>query len=135
MKIDCRIVNGVLIPIDDKQTEKLNGLDKAATYVIDLGKSSQRTIRQNSLIHAFCRNISDELERQNIKLDKVIKHNTPLSMLAVKELIFKSVVLSLYGKDSTTKLNKDELNLVFDTVIRALALKGVDTANLLREEY
>lgn len=69
-----------------------------------------------------------------MKLDKLIKHDTPLSMLAVKELIFKSVVMSLYGKDSTTKLKKDELNLVFDTIIRALGTKGLDTKNLLREK-
>jgi len=78
-----------------------------------------------------CKNISVELQKQNISLNSVLKHDTPCSMLAVKELMFKSVVLSLYGKDSTTKLNKDELNLVFDTLIMALGSKGLDTKNIL----
>ena len=90
-----------------------------------------RSIAQNRLIHQVCKNISDELEKQNISLNSVLKHNTPCSMLAVKELMFKSVVMAHYGKDSTTKLNKDELDLVFNTLIMALGAKGLDTKNIL----
>ena len=46
-------------------------------------------------------------------------------MLKVKEMLFKPVVKSLYTKDSTTKLNKDEFELVIDTLVRYMGQKGI----------
>lgn len=134
MKITFKYLRGLLVPYSEKDQQNLNKLEDGVIYQVEVKKFDDRTIQQNKLIHQFCLNISNEAKKQNMKLDKLIKHDTPLSMLAVKELIFKSVVMSLYGKDSTTKLKKDELNLVFDTIIRALGTKGLDTKNLLREK-
>jgi hypothetical protein len=55
-------------------------------------------------------------------------------MLKVKELIFKPVVKSLYTKDSTTKLNKDEFELIIDTIIRALGTKGIECPDFPNRE-
>ncbi len=131
MKINLIKHNGKLIPYADEDRNKVDNFKDGAIYVCDIKNSDIRSIAQNRLIHQVCKNISDELTKQNISLNSVLKHDTPPSMLAVKELMFKSVVLSLYGKDSTTKLNKDELNLVFDTLIMVLAHKGLDTKNIL----
>jgi len=131
MKINFIKHKGKLIPYAEDDREKVDKFADGAVYVCDIKNSDLRSIAQNRLIHKVCKNISDELQNQNISLNAVLKHDTPVSMLAVKELMFKSVVLSLYGKDSTTKLNKDELNLVFDTLIMALGSKGLDTKNII----
>ena len=134
MKITFKKYKGNLVPYTEDDREKLDLLNDDAVYVAELGKSDQRTIAQNRLIHKFCDNVAVELKKQNIPLQVVIKDGTHLTMLAVKELMFKNVVKALYGKDSTVKLDRDELNLVFDTVIHTLALKNVDTKNLLDKE-
>lgn len=133
MKINLIKHNGKLIPYADEDRNKVDNFKDGAIYVCDIKNSDIRSIAQNRLIHQVCKNISEELTKQKISLNSVLKHDTPPSMLAVKELMFKSVVLSLYGKDSTTKLNKDEINLVFDTLIMVLAHKGLDTKNILRD--
>ena len=131
MKSNYTIRQGKFIPYGEDDREKQDNLKEGAIYQVDIKTTSVRTIAQNRLIHQVCKNISDELEKQRISLVSVLKHDTPCSMLAVKELMFKSVVRSVYGKDSTTKLNKDELNLVFDTLVLALGSKGMDTKNIL----
>lgn len=131
MKINFIKHKGRLVPYEDVDREKVDKFKDGVVYVVDIKNSDLRSIAQNRLIHQVCKNISSELQKQNISLNSVLKHDTPVSMLAVKELMFKSVVLSLYGKDSTTKLNKDELNLVFDTLIMALGSRGLDTKNIL----
>lgn len=133
MKINLRLRNGRLTPADEEARELLDTFQDADYVQIDIKNMDKRTILQNKLIHQFCKNVSIELQRQNIGLNSVLKHDTPVSMLAVKELMFKSVVLSLYGKNSTTKLRKSELNLVFDTLILVLGQKGLDTSNLISE--
>ena len=40
-------------------------------------------------------------------------------------IIFKPVVKSLYNKDSTTKLNQNELDMVIDTITYYLGEKGI----------
>lgn len=131
MKIKYIIRKGNSIPFTEEDRELQNKLTEGAVYEHDYKHIDKRSIAQNRLIHQVCKNISDELGKQNISLNSVLKHDTPCSMLAVKELMFKSVVMSLYGKDSTTKLNKDELDLVFNTLILALGSKGLDTKNIL----
>ncbi len=132
--INVRIINNQIVPHDKSDIKKISELDDRAVYGLNFNTQSKRSIAQNRLIHQVCKNISDELGKQNISLNSVLKHDTPCSMLAVKELMFKSVVMSLYGKDSTTKLNRDELDLVFNTLIMALGSKGLDTKNILDKE-
>jgi hypothetical protein len=90
----------------------------------------KRTKAQNRLIHQFCKITSESLNDCGLTVTDVIKYETNWTANKVKELIFKPVVKDLYEKDSTTKLDKKELDLVFDTIIRALATKGIDTKDI-----
>jgi hypothetical protein len=69
-------------------------------------------LQQNKSTHLWCSQIADYLNKEKFFIQDVIKLNTKWDMLKVKELIFKTVVKSLYTKDSTTKLNKDEFELL-----------------------
>ena len=108
-------------------------LTENATYVTDLTILDQRSKAQNRLIHQFMKNIANRLNESDLKVQDVIKYETDWNTQKVKELIFRPVQESLYKKKSTTKLNKNELDLIFDTIIQALASKGIDTVDLIRE--
>ena len=120
--------NGVFI-LQNQNIE----LTENATYVTDLTILDQRSKAQNRLIHQFMKNIANRLNESDLKVQDVIKYETDWNTQKVKELIFRPVQESLYKKKSTTKLNKNELDLIFDTIIQALASKGIDTANLIKE--
>ncbi len=133
MKISLRIYKGNLVPADNDAREKLDSFAEGAFYECNISDMDKRTLAQNRLIHQFCKNIADEAQKQNFTLKQLVKDGTPISMLSAKELMFKPVVMSLYGKDSTTKLEKKDFDLVFDTVIMALGSYGLDTSKLLKD--
>lgn len=116
---------GSLVPFDEKERDKLNNLEDGVSYVVKINNNNLRTLKQNRAIHMWCENISKTLNKEKYFIQDVIKINTKWDMLKVKEMIFKAVVRSLYTKDSTTKLNKDEFELVIDTITRYMAHKGI----------
>lgn len=125
MKIELRIYNGNLVPANAEARELLDTFQEGAYYSCDIKNMDKRTIQQNKSIHLWCKQISDTLNKENFFIQDVIKMNTKWDMLKVKEMIFKPVVKSLYTKDSTTKLKRDEFELVIDTLVRYMAQKGV----------
>lgn len=132
MKINVQIRHdNIIVPYSTDDINKIDEMNKDAIYVVEFGKTDTRSLQQNKLIHQFCKNIAIEAKKQNFKLKDLIKDGTEISMILVKELMFKKMCMSLYGKDSTTKLNKDELDLVFNSLILALGSYGMDTSKLL----
>ena len=125
MKISFIKRNGNLVPFNDEDREKIDSFQDGAVYQVDIKNMDKRTLAQNSAIHLLCTKISDSLNKEDIRIEKVVKITTKWSMNLVKEMLFKAVVKSLYAKDSTTKLNKNEFELIIDTLIRAMAQKGV----------
>ncbi len=126
MKISFRIYKGNLVPADNDAREKLDSFKEGAFYEVDIKNMDKRTAQQNKAIHKWCEQISNKLNKENFFIQDVIKMNTKWTMTKVKEMVFKPVVKSLYTKDSTTKLKKDEFELVIDTVTRYMSQKGIE---------
>ena len=126
MKMTFKIHHGQLCPVDGETRAKFDKFKEGAYYEVDIKNLDVRTIKQNSSIHKWCEQIASSLNKEKFFIQDVIKMNTKWSMIKVKELIFKPVVQSLYTKDSTTKLNKDEFEKIIDTVVRYMAQKGVE---------
>lgn len=128
MAIEINLIKhkGNLIPFDSEAREKIDLFQDGAIYRVKINNSDRRTIQQNRAIHLFCDKISDTLNKEKLVVQDVIKINTYWTMERVKDLIFKPVVKSLYNKDSTTKLNKDELDKIIDTIVYYLAKKGIE---------
>lgn len=124
MKINLKKQGTVLVASSDKDAEQLLKLQDAI-YEVDIKNSDTRSIQQNKSIHLWCEMIAYHLNKQGFVIQDVIKLNTKWNMIKVKEMIFKPVVKSLYTKDSTTLLNKDEFELIIDTIIEALGTKGI----------
>lgn len=125
MKITLKVEMGQILPYSIQDKEKISNL-KDGIYEADIKDMDMRTLIQNASIHLWCTQIADTLNRENFFIQDVIKMNTKWNMIKAKEMIFKPVVKSLYTKDSTTKLKKDEFELIIDTIIRALSYKGVE---------
>lgn len=117
-------MGGSLIPANKESQERIRTLEKNCVYVVDI-KVAKRTDSQNRSLHLWCDMIASELNKEKLVIQDVIKINTFWTMERVKDLIFKSVVKSLYNKDSTTKLNKNELDKVIDTITYYLGEKGI----------
>ena len=126
MKINFKKEYGQLLPYSIEDKELIDKLKDGAVYEIDIKDADMRTVTQNRAIHLWCNMLANAMNNQNMVIQDVIRLNTKWDMLKVKEMIFKPVVKSLYTKDSTTKLNKDEFELIIDTIIIALSYKGVE---------
>lgn len=124
MKITLRKYNGNLVPANAEAREKIDSFADGAFYEVDIKNMDIRTALQNKSIHLWCSQIANTLNDENFYIQDVIKLNTKWNMIKVKEMLFKPVVKSLYTKDSTTKLNKDEFELIIDTLVRYMAQKG-----------
>ena len=125
MKINLIKHEGRLIPHSEEDRELVDSFKDGAVYTVDIKNMDKRTIIQNSSIHLWCSMIAITLNKQDMFIQDVIKINTKWDMLKVKEMLFKPVVKSLYTKDSTTKLNINEFELVIDTLVRIMAQKGI----------
>lgn len=124
MKVAIRLLGGTFVPASKEDSEKINNLTKNCIYEVDI-KEKKRSSQQNRALHKYCELIADELNKEKLVIQDVIKINTQWDMIRVKELIFKPVVKSLYNKDSTTKLNQNELDMVIDTITYYLGEKGI----------
>jgi len=121
MKIEVSIKDGYIVPTKPEQLKDI----KNGVYVAEVKNMDTRTIRQNSAIHLWCEMIATTLNNENMVIQEVIKINTKWNMIKVKEMLFKPVVKKLYTKDSTTKLNTNEFELIIDTLCRYMAHKGI----------
>lgn len=124
MKIALKLLGNTFIPASKEDAERIQDFRKQCIYEVDI-KVAKRTNQQNRSIHKYCEMIANTLNNEKMVIQDVIKINTSWDMLRAKELIFKAVVKHLYNKDSTTKLNKDELDKVIDTITLYLGEKGV----------
>ena len=125
MKINLIKHKGKLVPYGEEDRELVNTFADDAVYTVDIKNMDKRTIAQNKAIHLWCSMIAITLNKEDMFIKEVIKINTKWDMLKVKEMLFKPVVKQLYTKDSTTKLKKDEFELVIDTLVRYMAQKGI----------
>ena len=81
-----------------------------------------RTLAQNKAIHLMNTWIANELNNAGLDQKKVIKADIPWTKDAVKLLIVKPIMKSMYQKDSTTDLNKSnkEIEHPYDVIMLSL---------------
>jgi len=86
----------------------------------------QRTIQQNKAMHVDFKLICDALNDAGLDQRKVLKPSIsiPWTEHAVKEQLWKPIQKALYGKESTTELDKlKEIEHVHDVLMRHLGEK------------
>lgn len=109
---------------------------KAMAYIdklIDLGhnfeiidKKQKRTLSQNDSIHLFCKWIATLYNDNGHTYKNPLGIETIWTMVMVKELIWRPLMISLLGKESTTNLLSNEVSLIADTIIDYFAGQGFE---------
>ncbi len=88
-------------------------------------KTDNRTTQQNNAYFLFQQFVADEMNSQSISLANLVTEIRPKPTKTSLHEVFKSICYSMYQKDSTTQLTKEELNNCLEVYLDALATIGV----------
>jgi len=133
MKINLKVENGYLLPYSAEDKEKVAEL-KDGVYQVDIKDMDMRTLQQNSALHKYFTMLSSTLNEAGLTISKVIKVEVEWTPTSVKDTLWRPIQKTLIGKESTTKLKKNEITKVYDTLNLALSQKlGVSVMFPTRE--
>ena len=105
----------------DAQFEK----HKYLRLTVKTGK--QRSATQNAALHLFCSQVADALNNAGFDFRAFIKdgYPVPFNEILVKEYLWKPIQKAITGKDSTTKPERHEYALIYDSLNLKLAEHGL----------
>ena len=94
--------------------------DKHKSIKVSVKSAKTRTLTQNSSIHKYCAQLAEAFNDAGLDMNKVLSEGTsiPWCEEKVKSDIWKVVQLAAIGKESTTKLETNEVSKVYDIVNR-----------------
>ena len=100
--------------------------NEGKTVSIELKRvNNQRSVRQNSAMHLWFTQVSEEMNDVGVPLVVQIgnreKIERPWNALSVKNLIFRPVMEAITDKKSTTQLERGELDKVLEPIMKWLA--------------
>jgi len=87
-----------------------------------MSESKLRSDQQRKAIEVFCRTVSEAFNEKDLDMVTVLqeKLDVPWTQYMVKELIFKKIEFVLFGKVSTTQLEKLQVSEIYDVMNRWL---------------
>ncbi len=88
-------------------------------------KTDNRTKQQNNAYWKFQEMICEEMRNQWITMDKLVVEIQPKPTKTALHEVFKHISDTMYSKDSTTILTREELNDILDVYMDALSRTGV----------
>lgn len=88
----------------------------------------QRTASQNAALHVYFTLVAKALNDAGLTVQETLAHQMDIewSPFRVKELIWKRAQDKFLGKPSTTLLEKNEIDEVYDHVNRFLGSLGIE---------
>lgn len=89
-------------------------------------REKKRTSQQNSALHKYFGLLSDALNEKGFGMNKIISGNIEMwwTPLLTKECFWKPIQKAMFGKDSTTKLNKNkEIDMIVDVITKTITEK------------
>ena len=84
-------------------------------------KLDQRTNTQNNAYFLFQEFIASEMNNQNISLAELVVEIQPKPTKTSLHEVFKAILLSMYRKDSTKGMTREEMNACLDVYLDAFA--------------
>ena len=123
MKIQFKKERGQLIPYSDEDERKLKKMQDGACYVVEMKNIDIRTLQQNKALHKYFSLVSEALNDKQLTVKTIIKADIEWNPLSVKEMLWKPIQEAVLHVKSTTELKRHEIDDVYDTLNRALALK------------
>ena len=86
-----------------------------------MSKTDSRSTIQNNAYFLFQEFIASEMNNQNISLAELVVEIQPKPTKTSLHEVFKAILLSMYGKDSTKGMTREEMNACLDVYLDALA--------------
>lgn len=84
----------------------------------------KRTTQQNKALHLFFEWIANMFNELGHTYTNPMGIETIWTMLMVKETIWRPLQFSLFGIDSTTKLDTEKINIIADAIILHFSEQG-----------
>lgn len=86
-----------------------------------------RTDQQNKALHAFFRLLADKMNEQGLEIPHVIHTSIWWTPHDVKERLWRPLQEKMYGKKSTTELDKTwEIDKIHEQLMHILGERGVE---------
>jgi len=117
MNIELEVIDNVIQP---KYVELKNGKYMAKVTNIDL-----RTQKQSDSMWLWLTQIANLFNKLNLDVTMVLRMDTKWNKDKIKATVWDELMLKLYDKKSSTKLNKDEFELIILTMTKAFGGRGV----------
>lgn len=89
-------------------------------------KEDTKTAQQTKAYFLFLEWIADEMNNSGISMNELIQDISLKPTKTVLHEVFKSILLSMYHKDSTKWITRQEMNDCLDILMDALAIKWVN---------
>lgn len=86
-----------------------------------MSKTDSRSTTQNNAYFLFQEFIASEMNNQNISLAKLVVEIQPKPTKTSLHEVFKAILLSMYGKDSTKGMTREELSWCLEVYMEALS--------------
>ena len=82
----------------------------------------KRSIKQNAALHLWFQQLADTLNQDGFDMRAVIKPEIDIMWTdyCVKEYLWRPVQIALCGKKSTTRLNTEMINKIYDVINKAI---------------
>ena len=120
MSIYLTVKNGQLIPLNKEEHLKVLELKEGEVLEVKEKPLDKRTVTQNSSLHKYFELVAIQFNKRNLPITIVLKPEIMWNKYSVKELIWKVLQKPITGKESTTKLKKDEITKVYDVMNKLL---------------
>lgn len=123
MLFKATIENGQIV--FDSKTLSKEFLQRHEGKKIDvdlLMRKAKRTDQQNAALHLWFTMLADELNSAGYDMKKTMRKelDIPWTAYNVKEFLWRPMQEATLGKKSTTKLNTDEIDKVYDAINRVI---------------
>ena len=91
----------------------------------------KRTGTQNKALHLYCQLVADRLNESGLNIEKVLRNFTmevDWTKESIKEILWKTAQRRMFGKESTTELDKhQEITKIWEVMNRFLAKLKVES--------
>jgi len=87
------------------------------------GYSKTRSSKQNRALHKFFKQVSDLLNNAGATMEGVSGMEIPYTETIIKEVWWRPIQLLMFDIKSTTKINTNQINQIFDVISLQLETK------------
>lgn len=124
MKINIIKQGNTFYPYAKEDEDKMEKFSNAI-YVVDIKNQDLRTLQQNKAVHLWATQIADLLNSKGLFMKGVFGKEIMWTKELVKEQIIKETMKKIFNIDSTTKIQRKELDGLIDYVCLAFGTRSI----------